>query len=331
MVYEIHWGDYWINLAPKEMIKSIKIQNIQSHEKTELSLAPGVNVILGETDAGKTAIIRALRWAIRGKPVRGNSIRSTWGGEARVSVGFEDKEVIRNKSTSDSYTISQTGTKRKGSTFKAFGTTIPEEVQRAFNIEDINFQNQLDSPFLLSENPGAVAQHFNKISGLNQIGVGLKQIKSWHLAIDRNLKFKRSERKRLKSQLSKFDYLEKFEIEIEVLEELEKQRNNLIKSKVQLSILIFDIEKVKKQRKEEIQILQMEEPVEKLLQMYKELENTKLERNRLSQAIVSLEDTVHLQRVEKAKHTTLLEKYRKVFPAVCPLCGSKVNSNNLKV
>jgi hypothetical protein len=75
----------------------------------------------------------------------------------------------------------------------------------------------------------------------------------------------------------------------------------------------------------------MEEPVEKLLQMYKELENTKLERNRLSQAINSLDNTTYLLGVGKAKHTGLREKYRKVFPAVCPLCGSKVNSNNLKI
>ena len=317
------------------MIKSVKIQNIESHEGTELSFHPGVNIILGETDGGKTAIIRALQWAVRGKPVRGNTIQSTWGGESRVCVELEDKKVSRSKSTSDSYTIYERGLdksqQRRVNTCKAFGSTIPEEVERAFNIGDINFQNQLDSPFLLSKTPGEVAQHFNKIAGLNQIGISLKQIKSWLFAIERNLKFKREERKRLKSQLTKFNHLDKFEVEVEVLEQLEVQRNNLVKSNTQLQSLIFDIELVNTDIKDTSKVLKIKEPVENLLQWYKELENAKLERNRLSQAINSLNNTVHLLGVEKAKHTALLEKYRKVFPNVCPLCGSKVNANQIKI
>jgi exonuclease SbcC len=44
------------------MIKSIKIQNFETHIKTHLDLHPGVNVIVGESDEGKSGIIRSIKW-----------------------------------------------------------------------------------------------------------------------------------------------------------------------------------------------------------------------------------------------------------------------------
>ena len=44
------------------MIKEINIKNFQSHDNTNLILDSGVNVIVGSSDSGKSAIIRALRW-----------------------------------------------------------------------------------------------------------------------------------------------------------------------------------------------------------------------------------------------------------------------------
>ena len=40
------------------MIKSITLENIQSHVYSELNLHEGVNVITGDTDAGKSTIIK---------------------------------------------------------------------------------------------------------------------------------------------------------------------------------------------------------------------------------------------------------------------------------
>ena len=46
------------------MIDKIKIENIQSHKNTELNLSNGINVIVGSSNNGKSAILRALYWAI---------------------------------------------------------------------------------------------------------------------------------------------------------------------------------------------------------------------------------------------------------------------------
>ena len=44
------------------MINSIKIQNFQSHKNTTIKLKPGVNIITGSSDCGKSVDIRALKW-----------------------------------------------------------------------------------------------------------------------------------------------------------------------------------------------------------------------------------------------------------------------------
>ena len=46
------------------MIKSLHIQNFQSHKKTTLKFHKGINVVIGQSDSGKSAIIRALNWTI---------------------------------------------------------------------------------------------------------------------------------------------------------------------------------------------------------------------------------------------------------------------------
>ena len=59
------------------MIKQINIKNFQSHKSTQLKLDPGVNVIVGSSDSGKTAIIRAYLWVVDNRPL-GNAFVSHW-------------------------------------------------------------------------------------------------------------------------------------------------------------------------------------------------------------------------------------------------------------
>ena len=153
------------------MIKSIHIQNIQSHEDSYLDFSSGVNIIIGSSDSGKTAIIRALRKLVWNKP-SGSAIQSSWGGSSIIRLETEDGSVVWSKDKTDTYILQLTG--KKDLVFKAFGTSVPEEINSVLNFNEINLQNQLDTPFLLSETPGAVATHFNKIARLDKIDIGLQ-------------------------------------------------------------------------------------------------------------------------------------------------------------
>jgi len=248
------------------MIKSLNIQNFQSHEKTQLSFHEGVNVIVGSSDSGKTAVIRALRWVVWNRP-SGDHIRSSWGGDTSVSVGTEDGAVIRSKGKQDSYQIRS---EDKNLDFRAFGTNVPDEVQKFFNISEINLQGQLDAPFLLSETPGAVAAHFNKVAKLDKIDSSTQKVNSAIRKLDSDIAYAEKDIAAQTELLTKYEHLEKFEIDVETLEELEGQANGKRNAIEQLRRLIRNISKVKADIIEREVDPEYEKLIEQLLKYYKE-------------------------------------------------------------
>ena len=200
------------------MIKSVSIQNFQSHARTELNFHEGVNVIVGTTDGGKTAIIRALRWLIWNRP-SGDALRSRWGGATNVQLETEEGVITRSKDKIDKYTLRLKG--QEDIEFKAIGTSVPTEIQRVLNISEINLQNQHDATFLLSDTPGAVATHFNKVARLDRIDTATSAINGWIRGLKSDVSHLETDIATEKAKLPQFENLEKFEIEIEALEQME--------------------------------------------------------------------------------------------------------------
>ena len=254
------------------MIQKILIKNYQSHKESELIMDPGVNIIIGASDSGKTAIIRALRWAIWNKP-SGNSMRSHWGGKTSVEIITDDCRISRSKDKEELYTLGD-------SEFKAFRTEVPEEIQKALNMSEINLQRQLDNPFLISETSGNVAQHFNKVAKLDSIDKGLQNINSSINQLNSTIGKEAVKDKPAtglikqindkQKELAGFAYLEKFEIEVEVLEELDKQYNTTVEKERKLKILLINIEDVSTKIDQYKDILELEKPVEALLKLFEE-------------------------------------------------------------
>ena len=72
------------------MIKKIVIDNFMAHERTELELGPGVTVLTGPNNTGKSAIVEALR-CVATNPTPKYYIRHG-AKEARVTV--DRKSVV---------------------------------------------------------------------------------------------------------------------------------------------------------------------------------------------------------------------------------------------
>lgn len=98
------------------------IKNFQSHKDSHLDFHPGVDVIVGPSDSGKTAIIRALRWLVWNRPT-GDAVRSWWGGDTEVSMSLPTSSISRIKGKENQYTLN-------GLVFKAIGTDVPEEISK---------------------------------------------------------------------------------------------------------------------------------------------------------------------------------------------------------
>lgn len=74
-------------------IKRIRIENFQSHKDTELSFSDGLNVIVGPSDQGKSAIIRAIKWVLYNEP-RGTDFIRQGTNSARVTLELSNGYVI---------------------------------------------------------------------------------------------------------------------------------------------------------------------------------------------------------------------------------------------
>ena len=71
------------------MITKIEIKNFQSHKDTMIDFDKGINSICGESDNGKTAIIRAIRWVIENRPLGTDKLNSFWNKDFKEEMSVK--------------------------------------------------------------------------------------------------------------------------------------------------------------------------------------------------------------------------------------------------
>ena len=264
------------------MIKSLKISNFQSHANSELIFTPGVNVIVGASDSGKTAIIRALRWLIWNRP-NGEAFRSTWGGDTRVEIQVDDNIIVRGK-TKDIPNLYSVNTK----VLQAFKTDVPEQVQKYLNVDETNLQQQLDAPFLISSSPGEVASYFNRIAHLDQIDTGLKSIQADIRRVTGEIQSDKDRVEELKENARAYAYLEWAEIELEVLEKDQELLQKKMNAWTKLKDLTKSIGEVEEEIEQASALLPFEKEVDQILSLHKSRKEKEEEHTALHQICETL-------------------------------------------
>lgn len=153
------------------MISSLELKNFQAHKDTLFEFDSGVNAIVGESDVGKSAALRALYWVVFGKPVGDSMVRRGVRNPCEVTIKTSDGHTIRRVrgKTENYYEVD-------GEILKAFGKGVPEDATTALNLSEINFSRQLDPPFGLSMSGTELAQYLNKLIDLDIIGSSLSNI-----------------------------------------------------------------------------------------------------------------------------------------------------------
>ena len=207
-------------------IKSLSIKNFQSHEDSKLNLHPGVNVIIGASDTGKSAIFRALSWVIRNK-IDDSSFRSRWGGKTDVEIVFsDDKEISRVQDKSNAYYLVDP-VNSIDEEYKAFRTDIPEDIFSALNMDVLNIASQFDPPFLLSDSAGEVAKTLNKIANLTDIDVSISNIRKSVLSNSRDISSTMSQLEDLETQKEALSFVHELEQKVTKYETLQKSFSEL--------------------------------------------------------------------------------------------------------
>jgi exonuclease SbcC len=139
-------------------MKKVKIAGFQSHKNTELNLHPNVNIIVGQSSSGKTAIFRAIEWLNTNRPL---GTRFISHGEKESSIDIDNVKGVKTAKGKTSYSVGDTN-------FDA-GSNVPDLVVQELNLSEINIQDQLDEHFLITSSPGEVARAFNKILNIEKV------------------------------------------------------------------------------------------------------------------------------------------------------------------
>lgn len=149
------------------MIRRLLIKNFQKHKKLDLKLGK-ITTFIGPTDAGKSAIIRALRWLFFNKPNTTGLAR--WGTTSTVvKAKVEGHTITRQKGKANTYKLND-------EEYRAFGAGVPPAISDILNLSELNIQQQAEAHFWLSDTPGQVGRSLNKIVDLSIIDYTINEL-----------------------------------------------------------------------------------------------------------------------------------------------------------
>lgn len=214
------------------MIKKLIISNFQSHKYTELEFDKGVNIVIGTSDSGKSAICRALNWVVFNRPL-GNDFRSDWGGDTFVEIHLSDGNMVRRvKTNSDNMYVVN------GKELRALKSDVPEEVVKILNMDELNFHNQLSGPYLLNNTSGDVARQLNKIVNLDVVDRSLSNALSSIRSTNQELEREKIFCKEKEDEYESYGYIIELDEECKQLEFVESDLNCIVEQQKQLDIII---------------------------------------------------------------------------------------------
>lgn len=209
-------------------LKCLKIKNVQSHKDTTFNFSPGVNVITGTSQSGKTAaLFRSLRLLILNRPL-GLFLKSDFSEEADpMVVSLETtcgNTVTLTKSKKDAkYVV--TNRRKKPKSFRIFKRSVPDMVKKALGIDfDLSFQDQL-FPYSVFDSSTNLGRRINSVVGTEKLEKWMKKTSGILFTKKRELKiFKKTLTEGL-SQIKEYKGLRKLKSRVVHLQYLETELN----------------------------------------------------------------------------------------------------------
>lgn len=149
----------YIPTADKVYIESLELTNFQGHKSLNVPFVNGLNIIEGPTNAGKTAILRAISWVLYDTP-SGSDFITTGEKSCSVKLNLSNKCTIERKRTRSSageYIL--TDKDGNSQVYKGFSKKVPIEIFNTHQMPEVeinktkyrlNIADQLDGLFMIN-------------------------------------------------------------------------------------------------------------------------------------------------------------------------------------
>lgn len=206
-------------------LKQLKLKNFMSYKEAEIEFKPGINVITGLFDSGKSNIFRAIELLRKNRPT-GRRFKHNRDDSltAEVCAKFADNTSVTFRKNKKSTYKAIVGEERKS--FES-GVDVPDFIKEAIRIDDINLHEQHGSPFLLWMTGGEIAKMLNRISNMEDYGDWLLKLSSLELGYSGMVKKSREAIESLKEEAKKYEGFFDSEKHIVDAEKMEKRIEKL--------------------------------------------------------------------------------------------------------
>jgi len=256
----------------KNMIKKLEIKNFEPHKHTVLEFGPGLNVIHGRSNNGKSATLRALELAAYGVWAAGENKKSGIHGPVRIGEKFV--EVFVESSRGSVY--SKRGSKginewkikdSKGGDLELTnpGSGSIPQAQEVLGLKSVdvagqsirfNWSDQRDKHFLIDEveekssSPSFVAAILDEVGGLSGCEDLVRSLASDKSSSEQQMRQSAEEVESFNEDLKEYENIDK-ELESinkaeSLLDESEKNKTKSKQALEKLKLLIEIDEKLKK-------------------------------------------------------------------------------------
>jgi exonuclease SbcC len=206
-------------------IKSVTLKNFQSYKNQTIQFQPGLNLLLGTSDSGKSAILRAISFVLYNHPKKDTLIH--WGEkETEVTVEFSDGvKVTRIKGEGKNDIIAIDSEGKKIPKIK-IDKDIPDDIKELLGNppqDDFNglisYADQFSPMFLVDLSPTDLPRSLSGLTGIEILEESAKQLMSNYKALDKQNKIDEKEYSVLLNESQAYSYIDTYEKKIENLSE----------------------------------------------------------------------------------------------------------------
>jgi DNA repair protein SbcC/Rad50 len=300
----------------------VELKNFQSLADTSINLAPGLTCIVGPSNLGKSAAVRAIKTLVKNASAPG--LVREGEKEFTLTALFKDGDTIdltKGKSKSE-YRVN-------GELFaKAGATSVPQAVAEIWQINDpdLTFASQHDTPFLLDVPASQVAHTLGELTNASVLMEAVQRANKLRTQANADEKARTREAEEAREELLTHTGLTTRTEAIKAVRQAYEAASELTQKWHTLSLLEREYQELIPKLSEitivdtsvlQIQLSATESAVHSLLEL-EQIEQEHLALlDKLNDCNVILEDT-------QMRIDTKLEQIHELVGDTCPLCEQRI-------